>query len=177
MKSFTDWLKRLAYKYTILLSLVAVFSYGAVYLTHPSFFHPKAEGIVEKIVKDSFKRKASRHSWAEVEEYRIFIKAFGSYTTLKMAAIDSFGIENIIGQKVTFRYSENRITKFNTLYSLSIENQFVVEANDYIFEFFLSLLAAIFSTWGALYGFKVNYLKRYPSKPPRKLDKLRLPVK
>jgi hypothetical protein len=167
----------MACKYTILLSLVAFFSYGWVYLTHPSFFHPKAEGIVEKIVKDSFKRKASRHSWTEVDEYRVFIKDFGSYTTLNMAALDSFGIENIIGKKAIFRYSENRITKFNTLYCLSIDNQFVVEAKDYIFEFFLSLLAAIFSTWGALYGFKVNYLKSYPSKPPRKLDKLRLPVK
>ncbi len=173
MKLFVEWFKKMACKYTILLSLTALFSYGLVYLTHPSFLHPKAAGIVEKIVKDTYKSKASRHSYTEIEEYRVFIKDMGSYTTSNMAAIDSFGIENIIGKKADFRYSENELLQINILYCLSVDGKIVKSAKDYIFEFFLSVFVAIFSTWGALYGLKVDYLKINPSKPPRKLDKLR----
>lgn len=172
-KWFINWIKKMACKYTVLLCLIAVSSYAWVFLTQPNFLYPKERGIVENVLKEKKWVSVSRHSSKQEDIYRIIIKDIGSYNSISMDEIDRFGIDKMIGKEAIFRYSESKITGYSYIHCMYIDGQTVYEGPDHILEFLVSILFAFFSTWGGLYGLKVDYLKNNPSKPPRKLDKLR----
>lgn len=163
-KSFFEFVKLTAIRYTVLLTLLSILFSAVSFLEYPSFFHSKGTGVIKRVTK-SVEFVSGKRSGTRFEFYLIEISNHPrAFKCSECDLIDSFGIENVIGREAMFRYSESKVVGNWIEQYLYVDDQKVFHQEDNLLLFFSSLALSLLCAWGAIYGIKADYLKRNPSR-------------
>lgn len=130
------------------------------YVTFPDWFNPKCSGIVDEITAGRNQLYSKTPISIDVYYFKIKGESATEYYSSNMETINKFGINNIIGHKVDFKYEKDA-----SQYRYHINELFVdkirVYPEKYLAEkifLFVLLITLTTGTW-TIWGFVINYKK------------------
>ncbi|HUX53478.1 MAG TPA: hypothetical protein VMV56_03615 [Williamwhitmania sp.] len=157
---YTSFIEKIVLKTFIYVGVVATFAIFLCFVFTPNWFDPKCVGVVDRIDKESIVQHLKLTS-AVYDVYYFKIRGGDKFYTYNIEAIDQFGINNIVGHKISFKYKEEIISTYGYRISELNINHKRIFPDEYADTkgFLFLLLVAIFTSAWTIWGFIINYRK------------------